>query len=72
MQEFFLILIVVFLLFRILRPAFFISINRFPGSHPGYRDRHQKKEGETSIEHSRPHSPSKKDEGEYVDYEEVK
>ena len=74
MQEFLLTIAVIFILFRLFRGSFFIY--RFNGNNQKpfnqYHDK-KKQEGEITIENTNDKNLNKSnDDGEYVDYEEVK
>jgi hypothetical protein len=76
-QEFIVILIIAFVLFGVFRRMMFGSFYAAMKKHQDELDRKEdeerrrKREGKVFIEETRKGKPSRHDEGEYVDYEEL-
>jgi hypothetical protein len=79
MQEFLITLLVVFILFRVFRTIIFRSAYSAFVKHQHDSDRRKeeeelrrKREGQITIEEIKPGKSSRQDDGEYIDYEELK
>ena len=71
MQEFLFTIVIIFIIFRLFRGNVFIY--KFNANHQRPHEGKQKQEGEITIENSKNKNLNKnKDDGEYVDYEEIK